>query len=91
MADADEKRTDLDVDETGPAYLGGLPLAVAAGFSAMPQLLAAYRTSLRSDLGRLLETYEYVHVARKVVGVGSVGTRTWLGVVEVPDHSCRRR
>ena len=32
------------VDETGPAYLGGLPLAVAAGFSAMPQLLAAFRT-----------------------------------------------
>ena len=32
------------VDETGPAYLGGLPVAVTAGFSAMPQLLAAFRT-----------------------------------------------
>jgi 2-polyprenyl-3-methyl-5-hydroxy-6-metoxy-1,4-benzoquinol methylase len=32
------------VDETGPAYLGGLPLAIAAGFSVMPELLAAFRT-----------------------------------------------
>ena len=32
------------VDETGPAYLGGLPLAVTAGFSVMPELLAAFGT-----------------------------------------------
>ncbi len=32
------------VDETGPAYLGGLPLAVRAGFAAMPQLISAIRT-----------------------------------------------
>jgi hypothetical protein len=32
------------VDETGPAYLGGLPLAIAAGFSVMPELLTAFRT-----------------------------------------------
>ena len=32
------------VDETGPAYLGGLPLAIGGGFSVMPELLAAFRT-----------------------------------------------
>jgi 2-polyprenyl-3-methyl-5-hydroxy-6-metoxy-1,4-benzoquinol methylase len=32
------------VDETGPAYIGGLPLAQAAGLSVMPQLLDAFRT-----------------------------------------------
>jgi len=32
------------VDETGPAYLGGLPLASAAVGAVLPQLLAAFRT-----------------------------------------------
>ncbi len=32
------------VDKTGPAYLGGLPLAIAAGFSVMPELLTAFGT-----------------------------------------------
>lgn len=32
------------VDETGPAYIGGLPLALAAGTSVLPQLLDAFRT-----------------------------------------------
>ena len=32
------------VDKTGPAYLGGLPLALPAGFSVMPELLTAFGT-----------------------------------------------
>lgn len=32
------------VDETGPAYLGGLPLALAAATSVLPQLYDAFRT-----------------------------------------------
>jgi SAM-dependent methyltransferase len=32
------------VDETGPAFMGGLPLATAAGFSVMPELLKAFRS-----------------------------------------------
>jgi uncharacterized protein (DUF2252 family) len=42
------------------------------------ELLRAYQGSLRSDSRRLLETYRYVDLARKVVGVGSVGTRAWI-------------
>ena len=37
--------------------------------------LREYRRTLDTDRRRLLERYEFVHLARKVVGVGSVGTR----------------
>ena len=40
--------------------------------------LRSYRRSLSTDRRRLLETYRFAKVARKVVGVGSVGTRAWL-------------
>ncbi len=41
-------------------------------------LIRSYRATLQPDRRRLLESYQYVHMARKVVGVGSVGTRTWV-------------
>lgn len=41
-------------------------------------VLAAYRRSLSSDRRRLASSYRYVDAARKVVGVGSVGTRAWI-------------
>ena len=39
-----------------------------------------YRHSLQTDRRRLLENYRFVDLARKVVGVGSVGTRAWIGL-----------
>ena len=44
----------------------------------MRRLIRTYRSSLQPDRRHLLESYQYVHIARKVVGVGSVGTRTWI-------------
>jgi uncharacterized protein (DUF2252 family) len=41
-------------------------------------ILASYRETLSPDCQVLFDTYEYVHAARKVVGVGSVGTRAWI-------------
>src|SRR3954451_24347856 len=41
-------------------------------------LFRKYRSSLQSDRRKLLEGYRVVDVARKVVGVGSVGTRAWI-------------
>jgi uncharacterized protein (DUF2252 family) len=41
-------------------------------------LLSDYRASLPDDRRRLLERYRFVDLARKVVGVGSVGTRAWV-------------
>jgi uncharacterized protein (DUF2252 family) len=41
-------------------------------------LYRKYRSSLPPDHRKLLEHYQMVDLARKVVGVGSVGTRTWI-------------
>jgi uncharacterized protein (DUF2252 family) len=41
-------------------------------------LLREYRSSLQHDRRVLLESFELRDVARKVVGVGSVGTRAWI-------------
>ena len=41
-------------------------------------LIRSYRRTLETDRRDLLEAFEYVHAARKVVGVGSVGTRAWI-------------
>jgi hypothetical protein len=41
-------------------------------------VLRSYRRTLTGDRRRLLERYRYVHAARKVVGVGSVGTRAFI-------------
>jgi uncharacterized protein (DUF2252 family) len=41
-------------------------------------VLRGYRRTLSGDRRRLLERYRYVHAARKVVGVGSVGTRAFI-------------
>ena len=42
------------------------------------QVLRGYRDTLNVDRRHLLDSYEYVRAARKVVGVGSVGTRAWV-------------
>jgi uncharacterized protein (DUF2252 family) len=42
------------------------------------ELLAQYRNTLDGDVRHLVEEYRFVHAARKVVGVGSVGTRAWI-------------
>jgi uncharacterized protein (DUF2252 family) len=42
------------------------------------RMIGTYRLTLPRDRRELLESYRYVHAARKVVGVGSVGARTWI-------------
>ncbi len=44
----------------------------------MRTLLRDYGSTLQSDRRHLLEDFRLAHVARKVVGVGSVGTRAWI-------------
>jgi uncharacterized protein (DUF2252 family) len=41
-------------------------------------LVRQYRRTLQSDRRHLVERFEMVDIARKVVGVGSVGTRCWI-------------
>jgi uncharacterized protein (DUF2252 family) len=42
------------------------------------ELYRGYRRTLQPDRKTLLEEFRYVDLARKVVGVGSVGTRCWI-------------
>jgi hypothetical protein len=51
------------------------------GMEFLGQRLRAYRRSLPRDRRRLLERYRLVDLARKVVGVGSVGTRCWVALM----------
>lgn len=46
--------------------------------SQITDLLAKYRRTLDTNRRVLLDTFEYADLARKVVGVGSVGTRCWI-------------
>ncbi len=45
---------------------------------ALRELIRSYRATLSGDRRHLLEQFRYVDAARKVVGVGSVGTRAWI-------------
>lgn len=54
---------------------------------AIHNLLRAYRRTLAGDHRHLLEGFRYVHAARKVVGVGSVGTRAWILLMLGSDDS----
>ena len=44
----------------------------------LTEYVRAYGKTLADDRRHLLEQFRVVHLARKVVGVGSVGTRTWI-------------
>jgi uncharacterized protein (DUF2252 family) len=45
------------------------------------KVLDAYRDSLASDRRVLFDQFELADVARKVVGVGSVGTQAWIALM----------
>jgi uncharacterized protein (DUF2252 family) len=47
----------------------------------------AYRATLQPDMRHLLEQFEVVDFARKVVGVGSVGTRAFIVLLQGRDAS----
>jgi uncharacterized protein (DUF2252 family) len=48
----------------------------------MQSLLDGYRASLPDDVGHLLDRFTLADAARKVVGVGSVGTRCWIALLQ---------
>jgi uncharacterized protein (DUF2252 family) len=66
---------------------------VEAAFGVSPEEVArliheqfrAYRATLQDDRRRLLERFEVVDMARKVVGVGSVGTRAFIVLLQGRD------
>jgi uncharacterized protein (DUF2252 family) len=50
-------------------------------FDELHALVLAYRNTLQDDRRILLEQFRLVDFARKVVGVGSVGTRAWIALL----------
>jgi uncharacterized protein (DUF2252 family) len=70
----------VPIDELLP---GAADRALVEG--ATRQLIGTYAESLRSDRRHLLSGYRFVDMARKVVGVGSVGTRAWVVLLEGRD------
>ncbi len=54
---------------------------------AIREIFHAYRASLDDDRRRLLEKFQFVDAARKVVGVGSVGTRAFIVLLQGRDDT----
>jgi uncharacterized protein (DUF2252 family) len=50
-------------------------------FEGLHELLRSYRQTLEHDRRVLLEEFQLTDIARKVVGVGSVGTRAWIALM----------
>jgi uncharacterized protein (DUF2252 family) len=50
------------------------------------EVIRKYRQSLPTDRKHLLEQYKFSQLARKVVGVGSVGTRCWIVLMHGARH-----
>lgn len=63
------------------------PAQVAPAFEQFNQLIRPYRRTLQSDRRILMEQFHLTHAARKVVGVGSVGTRAWIFLFTGVDGS----
>jgi uncharacterized protein (DUF2252 family) len=85
--DAFERLTEIIDGE--PRIVNDPPLVVpieqlvaAAELEQVEELIRSvfrtYRRTLADDRRALLERFRFAHVARKVVGVGSVGTRCWI-------------
>jgi uncharacterized protein (DUF2252 family) len=54
---------------------------IEALFDELRMLIRVYRESLEFDRRVLIEEFHLQDFARKVVGVGSVGTRAWIGLM----------
>jgi hypothetical protein len=57
-------------------------IQAGAIYQEIRTVLGKYRRTLQSDRRHLLEQFRLVQVARKVVGVGSVGTRAWIVLMD---------
>jgi uncharacterized protein (DUF2252 family) len=64
-----------------------LPAAeVEPAYERMRAALREYRSTLQGNRQHLLDGFRLVHLAHKVVGVGSVGTRAWIALLVGRDE-----
>jgi uncharacterized protein (DUF2252 family) len=59
-------------------FVAGADPAVVV--ESLHTIIESYRRTLPPDRRHLLEQYRFAHLARKVVGVGSVGTNAWIAL-----------
>ncbi len=75
-----------------PIVIPARELTASTGYSAdelqhvIHEQFRAYRATLQDDRRHLLERFEVIDVARKVVGVGSVGTRAFIVLLQGRDQ-----
>ncbi len=75
-----------------PVVIPARDLEAMYGYSAdeledmIHRQFRAYRETLQEDRRQLLERFEIVDMARKVVGVGSVGTRAFIVLLQGRDE-----
>ncbi len=72
----------VPIDELLPAEMGR-----DAFENEFRALLRSYRRTLETDRRHLLEEFRFIDLARKVVGVGSVGTRAWIALMLGTDDT----
>ena len=68
--------------ELGPTY----GLSAEQVQAAIREQFRVYRASLQDDRRHLLERFQMIDVARNVVGVGSVGTRAYIVLLQGRDR-----
>jgi uncharacterized protein (DUF2252 family) len=56
-------------------------------FDALHERMSAYRATLPHERRILIEQFQLTDFARKVVGVGSVGTRAWIALLFGADEN----
>ena len=58
-----------------------------AAREVLAEILRGYRATLTPERQQLLDRYTFVDLARKVVGVGSVGTQCWVAYFHGADEN----
>ena len=66
-------------------FVGDVPIDQV--MEDLRKIIRVYRRTLETDRRHLLSQYEFVDLAHKVVGVGSVGTRAWIALMLGRDDS----
>jgi uncharacterized protein (DUF2252 family) len=75
----------IPIDELAKQHLGD-EADIGAIEENLVELMRAYRRTLQVDRRSLIESFRYAHLALKVVGVGSVGTRAFIMLLLGRDH-----
>ena len=70
-----------------PPVVSHIDLTPIGGIAALEKVFTDYRASMPENRRDYLERYRFVDVALKVVGVGSVGTRCFILVLEGRDEN----